>query len=304
MTYQEIDNKFKFMIYEKDSADFEKFVLEIYRLYYPNIQDVKPQGQKGDGGNDGYVVDELVIQCYAPEKIDSAKTIQKIDNDLSRALQSGWKFKEWNFVVNDKFKGIPREIHHKIDELNEKYPNIEIKLVDSKILQGKLLEKIPEKHYQIYILLDYEKNIINFNDLESMICAINFIAEDSIVRSFNQIQAFKNFALEKLNPNGQEKLKINNIKDESFLKIFSAYLEKSKEIIEEYKDKIDNFSEVGGIIKDKFKRFNKSYQVEASLQKTFDYFIKRNEKCEQNFQLALWIVIAYFFDICDIGDLP
>lgn len=299
----EIEDKIKLMLYEKNKEEFEKFVIEIYRIEYPNIQSVKPQGQKGDGGNDGYVPNELVLQCYAPEHIDTKQTNDKIERDLNRAINSGWKFKEWHFVINDKFKGIPRDVHHKIDELNDKYKDIEIKLIDSEILKTKVLNNFKDSPYKVYNLLNYEVEISKFNDLNLLINAIDFIAQDSILSKFNQGNAFMNFSLKKFNPDGQKKLQIN-IKNKDFLKLFGAFMEKSIEIVEGYKDNVDNFEEVGQIIKDTFLDFNKNFNSEISLQKTFNYFNERNNKTNQNFQLALWIVISYFFDICDIGDLP
>lgn len=135
MTNLEMESKIKLILYEKNKNEFEDFVIEAYRIEYPNIQSVKPQGQKGDGSNDGYVPNELVLQCYAPERIIAQQTNGKIEKDLNRAINSGWKFKEWHFVINDKFQGIPRDVHHKIDELNDTYKDIEIKLIDSEILK-------------------------------------------------------------------------------------------------------------------------------------------------------------------------
>lgn len=303
MTNLEIENKIKLILYEKNKDEFENFVIEIYRMEYSNIQSIKPQGQKGDGGNDGYVPNELVLQCYSPEHIDAKETNKKIEKDLDRAIKSGWKFKEWHFVINDKFEGILQDIHHKIDEIKDKHKGISIKLIDSKILKDKILSQYKNNPYKVYILLKYETKINNFNNLNLLIKTINFIADDSALLKLNQSKYFINFSLEKFNPDGQKKLKIN-IKDKTFLKIFGSFLEKSIEIIEEYKDNIDNFEEVGKIIKKIFLDFNKKFNSEISLQKTFDYFNERNDKIDQNYQLALWIVIAYFFDICDIGDLP
>lgn len=306
MSNSGIESKINVMIYETNKDEFEKFVIETYRIKYPNIQSVKPQGQKGDGGNDGYVPNELVLQCYAPENIDTKQTNDKMENDLYRAINSGWKFKEWHFVINDKFKGIPRDVHHKIDELNDRYKSIEIKLIDSKILKNKLIDYSKSNLFEVYCLLKYDIEVFSFNNIELIIKIVDFISEDSLLHNFNTTESFINFSLEKFNPDGIAKIKVN-ISNESFLKMFGAYLEKSKEIIEEYKEQIglEKFQEVGEIIKDKFNSLRKSFSPEESLRKTHSYFIERNgDNADQNFQLALWIVIAYFFDICDIGDLP
>lgn len=306
MSNSGIESKINVMIYETNKDEFEKFVIETYRIKYPNIQSVKPQGQKGDGGNDGYVPNELVLQCYAPENIDAKQTNDKIENDLDRAINSGWKFREWHFIINDKFKGIPRDVHHKIDELNDGHKNIEIKLIDSKILKNKLIDYSKSNLFEVYCLLKYDIEVFSFNNIQLIIKIVDFISEDSLLHNFNTTESFINFSLEKFNPDGIAKIKVN-ISNESFLKMFGAYLEKSKEIIEEYKEQIglEKFQEVGEIIKYKFNSLRNSFSPEESLRKTHIYFTRRNiDKVDQNYQLALWIVIAYFFDICDIGDLP
>ena len=301
MTNLDIEDKFKLAVYQKNFTDFEKFVIEIYRMRYPNIQDIKPQGQKGDGGNDGYVADELILQCYAPERVDAKTTNTKIQSNFERAKNSGWKFREWHFVINDRFQGIFPEISQAIDELNTQNQQIEIKLIDTKMLLEQVLNTFKIDKYKVYNLLHYEYDIIKFNNLEALFRAVDFIAQDVRLQKFDTMKAHKNFALEKFNTNVQEKIKIN-IKNSDFIKIFGVFIEKSYEIIEEYKNGIDNFEEIGIIIKKKFIFFREKFDVETSLEKTVEHFCGENIKIDQNSRLALWIVIAYFFDICDIGD--
>lgn len=302
MTTSEIEKNFELMIYKKKEKEFEDFAIAIYRLEYPEIHKVKPQGQKGDGGNDGYVSGELVIQCYAPEKIEAKECIAKIERDLQRAISSNWKFKEWHFVVNDHFSGLYRDIHHKIDELKQEYPNLVIKLVDTDGLK-KLLLSHKKNLFQIYCILNVDRDIVQFNDINLIINVINFIAEDNILRIFNPVVDFIDFSINKFSPDGIKKLKIN-VTNEIFSKIFGAYIDKSREIIEEYKDRIglSQFEEVQKEIIDIFQEKRKRYASEEALKETHNYFFEKNPNKEQNFYNALWIVIAYFFDICDIGD--
>lgn len=290
------------MIYEKEGKEFEDFTVAIYRLEYPEIQKIKPQGQKGDGGNDGYISGELVIQCYAPEKVEAKECITKIERDLQRAIDSNWKFKEWHFVVNDHFLGLHRDIHHKIDELKQKNPNLTIKLVDADGLKNILLRHT-EDLFQIYCILSVDRDIISFNNIDLIINIINFIAEDNVLKTFYAVENFVDFSEENFSPDGIKKLEIN-IENKFFSKIFGAYIDKSREIIEEYKDKIglSKFEEVQKEIIDIFKRKREQYNSEEALKKTHNYFFEKNPNKEQNFYNALWIVIAYFFDICDIGD--
>lgn len=104
MTNLEMESKIKLILYEKNKNEFEDFVIEAYRIEYPNIQSVKPQGQKGDGSNDGYVPNELVLQCYAPERIIAQQTNGKIEKDLNRAINSGGNLKNGILLLTINFK--------------------------------------------------------------------------------------------------------------------------------------------------------------------------------------------------------
>ena len=77
MNLKKIEKDLKFLFYEKKGNEFENFIVSIYKILFPNLLAVKPQGQKGDGSNDGYASGNLVIQVYAPEKIEATKTIKK-----------------------------------------------------------------------------------------------------------------------------------------------------------------------------------------------------------------------------------
>jgi len=116
-TLFDMDDKIKLVFYEKDTNSFEDFVVNLYKIQYPNLVGVKPQGSKGDGANDGYLTGKLLLQVYAPEKIEAKKAIEKIEHDFQRAKDENWVFNQWHFIINDKFKNIHRDIHHKIDQM-------------------------------------------------------------------------------------------------------------------------------------------------------------------------------------------
>lgn len=139
----DMNDKIRLHFLEKEGNNFEDFVFEIYKLKYKDIQKVKPQGAKGDGANDGYVRGELVLQVYAPETIKVENAIKKMKKDFCRAKDSGWVFKEWHFIINDKLKGGFRDIHHAIDELEKENKDFNIKLIDS----SDLIEIINEYLY-------------------------------------------------------------------------------------------------------------------------------------------------------------
>ena len=135
-----IETQIKLFFYEKKGNEFENFIVSIYKILFPDLLAVKPQGQKGDGANDGYSSGNLIIQVYAPEKIEADKTIEKMNHDFERAKNSGWVFNEWHYIVNDKFNTVPRDVHHAIDDLKKKNSTYNIKFIDSDSIKNKIIE--------------------------------------------------------------------------------------------------------------------------------------------------------------------
>ena len=297
-----MDKKIKLAFYEKEGNNFEKFVVSLYKIKYPNLKSVKPQGSKGDGANDGYLSEELLLQVYAPERVEAKKAIEKLEHDFKRAKDEGWKFKKYHFVVNDKFKGALTDIHKIIDELQKKNSNIEIELVDTETLKNMIYDLYPNNSLKIYVLLEMDKDISEFGDFELIETIIDFLANEKTVRQA-QVTDFMNFSKEDFLPDGITKLEIN-IKDETFSKIFGTYIIKSQEVIEEFIPKIglDEFELVGDLIKKSYDKYAKKMVSEkALLQLHSELYKKMND--DGNLNVALWIIIAYFFDICDIGEI-
>ncbi|HHB52540.1 MAG TPA: hypothetical protein ENK75_05805 [Saprospiraceae bacterium] len=302
MKIGDIKNQLKLAFYEKDGNEFEKFVVSAYKISYPELLAIKPQGQKGDGANDGYQSGHLVIQVYAPERVDAQEAIKKMNHDFKRAIESGWDFNEWHFVVNDKFKAIPRDIHHAIDTLKQNNQHYSIKLIDSDSLKNRIINLLPNNRLRVSILLNANKDISEFSDFEAVEKVIEAIASEQSIRAMH-INAFMNFAKESFLPDGIKKLEIN-IDDTEIFKFFGSHLEKSQEVMEEFIPQIglDIFSDIGKYIQQEYQKFAKSMKPEIALMKTYESIYTKLED-DANLQTALWVVIAYFFDICDIGKI-
>ena len=298
----DISDKIDLAFFKKSGNEFEDFIVRFYKIDYPELLAVKPQGSKGDGANDGYLSDELLLQVYAPEKLDAKSAIDKIEHDFNRAKSENWNFQEWHFVVNDKFSNIHKDIHQKMDELKKLNPTIIINLRDSETLKNMIVDLLKDNRLKISILLNIDKDISEFNSFEQVEQVIESISKEKAIRGFSD-KNFKNFSKEIFLPDGIKKLEIN-IKDEDTFKQFGAYLEKSKEVIEEYKEQIglNLFEDVGVYIIKEYEKYSSSFKAEESLSKTFNALYDKLED-DRNLETALWVVIAYYFDICDIGEI-
>jgi len=299
-TLFDMDDKIKLSFYEKDGNNFEDFTVNLYKIKYPNLVGIKPQGSKGDGANDGYLAGELVLQVYAPQRLEAKKAIEKLEHDFQRAKDENWNFNQWHFVLNDKFNNIHRDIHHKVDELKELNSNIDIRLIDNQTLKDMLYDLQPTNSLKVHVLLEMDKDISSFDDFEKFETIVDFLSKEQAVKNITT-HDFMNFSKKTFLPDGIKKLEIN-IQDEYFSKIFGTYIEKSTGIIEEFKEKVglDEFENVGNYIQNVYQKYEEKVVSEQALLQTHKEIYRKIDS-DQNLETSLWVTMAYFFDICDIG---
>ncbi len=94
---------------------FQNFFSEIMRYARPDFTPVKPQGKEGDWKNDGHEpISGRYYQVYAPEQFDEAAAIKKLQEDFT-GVMAMWGdtavypngVKEFYFVINDACRVTP-----------------------------------------------------------------------------------------------------------------------------------------------------------------------------------------------------
>ncbi len=135
--------QFKNRIYSKIGIEFQSFFENIMEKAYPDFQKIRPYGNIGDRGNDGFRKQSgIYYQVYAPETpvIKHTDAAVKVKEDFEK-LKKDWnriaKIKEYYFVFNDKYTGTTYPIEESLDYLKKENPEIHF---DS--LLAKQLEKI------------------------------------------------------------------------------------------------------------------------------------------------------------------
>jgi hypothetical protein len=135
--------QFKLAIYSKKGNEFQTFFENIMEKAYDDFQRIRPYGNEGDRGNDGYRKESgIYYQVYAPQtpQINYTKAVKKLKEDFYK-LKNNWddisKIKEYYFVFNDKYDGSTQKLEEAITELEKE--NVGIKF---NIFIAKNLEKI------------------------------------------------------------------------------------------------------------------------------------------------------------------
>lgn len=122
--------QFKDKIFTKNATEFQSFFESIMEKAFTDFQKIRPYGNEGDGGNDGYRKNAgIYYQVYSPKEPSEkeAEAARKLKRDYEK-LKNEWapisEIKEYYFVFNDKYSGSIQKIEKAIAELEKNNPNI------------------------------------------------------------------------------------------------------------------------------------------------------------------------------------
>lgn len=139
-------NMFHLQIHEADGQRFEDLFSKIMGYKCRGFQPVKPYGNIGDRKNDGWIESEnTYFQVYAPSDVTKSinDAVTKLRNDLEGLLKH-WDdlcpVKKFYFVLNDKYKGAPPQLHQKMLELKSEFGLDEASVLVAKDLEFDLFD--------------------------------------------------------------------------------------------------------------------------------------------------------------------
>jgi hypothetical protein len=150
--------QFQNKIYQKNSTEFQSFFESIMKKAYEDFEVVRPYGNLGDGGNDGFRRTKgIYYQVNSPIKPDEKEVdaAKKLSDDFYKLLDN-WdkieKVKEYIFVYNDKYMGTVLPFELAIADLKKSNPKTEFK-----ILFANKLERI------FFELTDSDMKVLGFD---------------------------------------------------------------------------------------------------------------------------------------------
>ena len=286
---------FKLKIYQKDGYEFQNFFTSIMNKYDSKFTPIKTQGNIGDRKNDGYIPSKgIYYQVYAPEKVDATEAISKIENDLDGLIEY-WSdkcpIKEFNFVMNDKYKGAYPTINAKILEVGKKY-NITAKLLLASQIENIFFQLKDEEIIEILgNIISVPIENLSFNSLNDVIEGIMkmpFKINDSLITPAEM----------------EEKIKFNNLNEEvsKILNEHSIYIGQ----LEEYFSNKGDFERekvqqiLTGIYEETIHKINDDTTDANSIR--FFYIVDKitPEKANISIMNAIYILMSYYFEACDI----
>lgn len=188
-----LKDKFKIAVLEADAIQFEKLFSDVMSRVHPDFQKVRPHGNIGDRGNDGWLPSSgTYYQVYAPEELsaNTAQAQKKVKDDFKKLKEYWGAFvpvKRFYFVLNDKYRGVSPHICKTLKEIEQSENLEEAGVYDTNDLERDLF-KLPDDEI--------------CSVLKISLGAVNYLAEDK--RKVREFLIFFSLAFNELFGRGRE----------------------------------------------------------------------------------------------------
>lgn len=285
---------FQNKIFKSDGQLFEDMFIAIMNYAEEHFQAIKPWGNIGDRKNDGYIRDKgIFYQVYAPEEIEKSyvNAVNKLKTDFD-GLKSQWEpINEFYFVINDKYKGVNADCEKTIKDIKIKNDLVEAGFLTAKDMENLLFSLEDDQILIISGLIPDPSNIKQ----------IDFSILNEVIGYIMKLPLRKNNEYKVVLPDWDEKILFNNLSIPVSNLLNGGYLQVCS--LEEYLDNNSDF--LADALRDKV---NEVYSEEKELFDGDDLFWSIVERLsprdEQAYQTTVIIIMAKYFETCDIFEDP
>ncbi|MFB6398331.1 ABC-three component system protein [Polymorphospora lycopeni] len=284
------------LLEERFGKSFERFFQNLMCARYPDFIDVRTHGNLGDIGADGLSLhDGKLYACYAPEVPDAKAVRTKFADDLEKAIaKRGDHFDTFVFVHND-LRGVHPELSILLSEARAAHSSLRFEQRGPQHLHRELCRL---ERDEIQELLGCEIPVservyrIGLEDLEPLLT--HLVAQ--------RRQATSQAPAREVPP---EKLAYNRLAIEDRDEIISAM--RYTPLVDEYYQQRQDVTERDEVAQG----FNAYYQqVKADYGDPGDVlwklqeYVAGNARGRRDHERAVMVVLAYFFETCDIFEEP
>jgi hypothetical protein len=293
---------FKNKLYEADKQSFEDLFTKVMEASDSGFKQIKPQGKYGDGKCDGFnSILGIYYQVYAPENLSgNEKTANKKLDDAVAGIIKFWKANNFDvkkcfFVVNDKFQHLYATAHTNAKSVSLKY-DIDCEMFTCRNLMDLFLSLDEDSIINIIGIIPDPLNISTV-DYSIMSEVIGFLLKS---KGHNIKEAIPS------NPDFENKIIFNRLS--TAVSSFLSAGQRQYYVIKDYFELNSKFDkeELRLIFNDFYNQAKQEIpDSETKSDEIFQYIVEKS--CPQDnfiFYNAVYVLMAYYFEYCDIFETP
>ena len=297
---------FKLRIYQAHGDQFQDLVNHLYRGTETDFQSIAPHGNLGDGGNDGWIPSTgHYLQVYGPKATTQWKpndAVKKAVTDFGK-LQRNWlDIRQYSFVINDRFCGIPAPVSQAMQTLKCNHCLEETRAVGADDL---------ERRFHDLSDLDREEicggipsDMPGFIDPSAVGDLLNHLADRSSPISL-LLKGEAPDLDEKIQFNGLCQGIANTLKCFSYQNgLVSNFFDKAPELQQATAEEMRKLYEQSKLIVPDHDPDSASTRYVWMVDQLVPAAMRRHKHTEQAYQDAAQVVIATYFETCDVYEHP
>jgi hypothetical protein len=296
---------FRLHLHEADSMAFQNLVNSVFQGGTDDFQAIAPWGNQGDGGNDGYIQSSgHYLQVYGPKAGSSWSPVtaaKKANEDFAK-LQVNWKnMQRYSFVLNDRFQGVPGPVEQSLQSICEAH-----KVTTDAIACAQLTDRFTElpEYKMMEIVGGVPGDQPTFIDKRKVGELLEHLANSVVPNGLTSKGLAPDFD-EKIEFNGLSdaigaRLRANSYQDadvSDFLNTRDQWLgegiaQELRDLYAQSKSKIIDVADAADL------------RYVWMLEKIIPLTAKTHPHTLKAFQGAAEVILAHFFEACDVYDKP
>lgn len=304
---------FKLKVTQSEGFAYENLFGQIMDYSRPGFTKIRPYGNQGDRGNDGYEKEHgRYFQVFAPQSPSKSlkQAIEKAQEDFQEKLIPHWgtfcAVKEYYFVFNDKYSGSTFDIESILEAIKVDYNLTTARVYLAKHLEDECFNLSED---QVLIIIGGIPHLdtttqIDYSILKEVIEYIQNTPPDLMKTSTLAV------------PDIDEKIRFN------LLNIFEKYL-KAKQLetwqVDDYLSKNSEYikqelrEHIAGYYAESLEKFPEDYESSDGTMLgdlRFAYILEKispqtnNPPIDRIRRDAALIIMAKYFETCDIFEEP
>jgi hypothetical protein len=275
---------------------FEDFFQRLMSVRYGDFVQVRTHGNLGDLGADGLRLHNgRLYACYAPEVFNATKVGGKFTGDLASAMrQRGGEFKIFVFVYND-VRGLHPEVTRLLAQARLDHPSIGFEPMGPPHLLRKLFDLVRHEIEDLLRAPIQVENLVYGVGLEDLTPLLQHLMENR--RRTDGRAAPREVSELKMDYNALSE------DDQEMLRLGMRHTH----LVEQYYQGVIDVTERDEVAADfnaYYRLMAEEYQDPDQIVTELQKYVAGNQRGRAGMEIALWVVLAYFFETCDIFQEP